>query len=594
LTATILAGDIATAGTASVTVSNPGAANPTSNVAFFSITTPVATVAFTGSSFPTLGNPEYVATGDFNNDGKLDLAVANWSSDNSVAILLGNGNGTFAPASLYPAGGQVGGVAVGDFNGDGRLDIAAADYDVAKTSILLGNGDGTFRTPVSYTVGEIPTSLVTADFNGDGALDLAIVTPLTILLGNGDGTFRAGPAMTGYGFGISTGDFNGDGIVDLATVDYGESGVVTIYLGNGDGSFQPGINYPTGPFPSTVTAADLNGDGILDLVTGDDDGAGVLIGRGDGSFGAPTTYYTGYSFGDAATVADFNGDGIPDIAVGNETANTISILLGKGDGTFQASSELFQSAVYVFSLTAGDFNNDGAMDVALGSYGVANSGGGVYASLQTNGPAVLFSQAQVIYPTQLVGTQNTISVEMTNVGKEALNISQVGVTGGQSRNFSQTNNCGGSVAVGASCDINVTFAPKDKGRLAAALVVQDNAINHQQSIPLSGIGTWMNLSPASLNFGNQKVGTDSKVRIVTLTNVGSKTVSISEIGLENINNHEFSFQSNGCGNLAAGASCTIGIQFTPTETGLQTNILGVKDNGGGVLQQTTLSGTGVN
>jgi hypothetical protein len=168
------------------------------------------------------------------------------------------------------------------------------------------------------------------------------------------------------------------------------------------------------------------------------------------------------------------------------------------------------------------------------------------------------------------------------------------MTGAQGRDFSQTNNCGTSLGIASSCGVSVTFTPRKKGARAAVLVIQDNAINREQSIPLSGTGTWMNLSPSSLDFGNQKVGTDSKMKIVTLTNVGSGPVTISQIGLENANQPQFTFQSSGCGTLAAGASCTIGIQFTPVRTGAQTNILGVQDNGGGVLQQTTLSGTGVN
>jgi hypothetical protein len=234
------------------------------------------------------------------------------------------------------------------------------------------------------------------------------------------------------------------------------------------------------------------------------------------------------------------------------------------------------------------------MDLALTAYSTVRATGGVYASLQTSGPAVLFSQAEANFPTQLTGTSSTTPLTITNVGKEALGIKQINMTGGQARDFTQTNNCGTSLAVGSSCGVNVTFTPRNKGARAAALVIQDNAINREQSIPLSGTGTWMNLSPSSLDFGNQKVGTDSKMKIVTLTNVGNGPVTISQIGLENANRPQFTFQSSGCGNLAAGASCTIGIQFTPAKTGAQANILGVQDNGGGVLQQTTLSGNGVN
>ncbi len=595
LKAQVPASDIAVAGTASVTVSNPGSAPVASNVAFFSVTTPGTTVAFTGSGFATSGNPEYVATGDFNNDGKLDLAVGNFTAANSVAVLLGNGDGTFRPASFYPAGDMSSGIAAGDFNGDGKLDLATADYYSNTISILLGNGDGTFRPPISYPTGQSPVAIVAGDFNGDGKLDLAVVTNgVSIFLGNGDGTFHSGSTLNIGAFGICVADLNGDGVLDIVTANFPQfSGSAVVALGNGDGTFQPAIAYSAGHDPVTVSAIDVNHDGILDLVMGNDDGASVLIGRGDGSFGPPTTYLTFGSLANAATAADFNGDGIPDIAVGNASQNTISILLGNGDGTFEIFPSVFQSGINVQALTVGDFNNDGAMDIALAAFGNASLGG-AYVSLQTNGPAVLFSQAALTFPTQLLGTSSAISVLVTNVGKETLNVSKIAASGPQAQDFPQRNNCSGGVAAGASCQVDVTFAPTNKGPRAATLVVQDNAIKQQQSITLTGTGTWVSLTPSGLNFGNQKVGTVSGVKQVTVTNIGTGPVAISSIGFKNLSDIQFVFQPMGCGTLAAGASCTIGVQFAPTRTGSFPNVLQVKDNGGGGVQQTTLSGTGVN
>jgi hypothetical protein len=162
----------------------------------------------------------------------------------------------------------------------------------------------------------------------------------------------------------------------------------------------------------------------------------------------------------------------------------------------------------------------------------------------------------------------------------------------QAHDFTQANSCGTSVAAGARCSIDVTFTPHGKGDRAAALVVQDNAINHQQSIPLLGVGTWMNLSPPFLNFDPQKVGTVSPPMTLTLANIGTGAVTISSISLQALFDSQFR-QTNNCGNsIAAGATCLISVQFAPTMTGSFADAVGVKDNGGGVTQQASLSGTG--
>ena len=215
-----------------------------------------------------------VAVGDFNRDGKPDLAVTSAFS-NSVSIHLGNAapnSGTFQPAVYYVIGAYPRSVAVGDFDQDGRLDLAVANEGSFTVSILLGNGDGTFHASdsPSFAAHLHPAFVAVGHFNADGFLDLVVVNEfsddVSILLGNGNGTFRSvvNYAVVGTGStGAAVGDFNRDGKIDLAVASYNSN--ISVLLGNGDGTFQPAIFYPAGAGPYSVAVGDFNGDGKPDL-----------------------------------------------------------------------------------------------------------------------------------------------------------------------------------------------------------------------------------------------------------------------------------------------------------------------------------------
>jgi hypothetical protein len=148
------------------------------------------------TSYPVGTSPAAIAVGDFNGDGKVDIAVANSGSDD-VSILLGNGDGTFQPAVNYSAGNSPTDIAVGDFNGDGKLDLAVfqsgANGGTVSVSILLGNGDGTFQAPKTLALTASLAFMAIADFDGDKKTDLVVCDSanLDIFIGNGDGTFQA-------------------------------------------------------------------------------------------------------------------------------------------------------------------------------------------------------------------------------------------------------------------------------------------------------------------------------------------------------------------------------------------------------------------
>jgi hypothetical protein len=329
--------------------------------------------------------PSAVATGDLNGDGKVDLAAVN-SADNTVSILLGNGDGTFKAHVDYPAGATFGrrgwGVTPGDFNGDGKLDLAVGSYcsncnTSASVSILLGKGDGTFPTHVEHSSGGPygAGAVTTGDFNRDGKLDLVFPNTFegtfSILLGRGDGTFqhRASYAAGLYPKSVATADFNGDGKLDLAVTNDG-SHTVSILLGNGNGTFQTHIDYATGSGPHQVAIGDFNGDGNLDLAVANLDAStvSILLGNGDGTFKAHEDYATDSDPISVAT-GDFNGDGKLDLAVASLAKNAVSILLGNGDGTFLSRVD-YATVSGSRSVVVGDFNRDGKPDLA-----VANTSG---------------------------------------------------------------------------------------------------------------------------------------------------------------------------------------------------------------------------
>jgi hypothetical protein len=370
LKAAILRSDVANATSVSLTVFNPSPGGGVSNPVLLPVTPPIATVSFSAHDWGTGTSPVAMAIGDFNEDGKEDLAVANQGA-NTVSILLGNGNGTFTPGAGASTGNQPSAVAVGDFNGDGHTDLVVGNTVDSTLTILLGDGKGGFTAAPALVNSVNPVSVAVGDFDADGRLDLAVanssINTISIFLGNGDGTFRATSTPTlqlqSPSF-IALADFTGDGVPDLAIAN--QSGnTITIARGRGDGTFVTSSTVTTGSTPVWVGVADLNGDAKQDLavVNRGSSTVSIFLGNGNGTFQAGTDNATGTGPSSVA-IGDVNGDGILDLIVANGISNNVSVLLGSGGGAFNAQATSATNTGPA-SVAIGDFDANGKLDLAV-------------------------------------------------------------------------------------------------------------------------------------------------------------------------------------------------------------------------------------
>jgi len=326
--------------------------------------------------------PLSIVSADFNGDGNLDLAVADFGTG-VIKILLGKGDGTFTFGKSFSVPAFVSNLAVGDFNGDHKLDLAVVEYGgtgLSGMAIFLGNGDGTFKDSGFYQLGVEALSAAVADFSGDGHLDIAVTNEgnngngnVMVFFGKGDGTFRKPTIynLPNYPYSVAAADLNGgDGYADLVVAQAGSVGSVTVLLNAGGGKFRKAGVYAVRGGPTNVAIADLNHDGIPDLAVATFEAVGVLLGKGGGKFGNAVLYSTksisqeGNPY--AVVVADFNGDGIPDIATVVDASSISGLFYGKGNGTFGPVVPIrLKSAASGDAITTGSYDRDRPLDLTI-------------------------------------------------------------------------------------------------------------------------------------------------------------------------------------------------------------------------------------
>ncbi|MEG4021533.1 DUF4347 domain-containing protein, partial [Microcoleus sp. S13C4] len=502
-------------------------------------------------------NPYSIATGDFNVDGKPDLAVTNQGSD-TVSILLGNGTGGFNPAPIPTlAVSSPTAIAIGNFNNDNFPDLAVVGSGTGGAlSIFLGNGTGGFGSPTQYPTGVSPISVAVGKFNGDNFSDVAVVNAspgstsgtVTILLANSSGSgalnFNTNLSAQSIPAFMTVGDFNGDTFSDLA-VPNSLSNTISVFLANGTGGFGAATNLAAGTNPNSIANGDFNGDTFLDLAvvyTGSNN-VSILLGNGTGSFGAATNFSAGTGL-QGIVANDFSGDGKLDLAVGSTSG--AAILVGNGSGGFSTPIN-FAAGTDTTSIIGGNFNADTLPDLAVAN----NSSNNVSVFLNTPN-TVNFGAAT--YPGTEATTDTVVNIPVTLSGGTPLSDVTVPIVIDPSSTATQNS--------------DYTFSPTSiifpAGATGAALTQNVAVTIKPDNLP-------ENAETAILNFGTIIGGVAGTTKQTTLTIAANGTVSYAIAA--------------GTASIPEGNTGTKPLTFTATRSG---------NTGGASSVNYTIAGTAKN
>jgi hypothetical protein len=330
-----------------------------------------------------------VAVGNFNRDSHPDLAVVG----QNVAVLLGKGAGDFGKAKHFAAGRVPSGVAVGKLNRDTNPDLAVANFQSGDVSVLLGNGSGGFRAAKNFAVGSVshPRSVAIGNLNGDSHRDLAVInhfgtsdpiSRVSVLLGRGGGSFRKAKNFAVdtrqniFSPAVEIGRLNGDSHPDLAVANRSHDDV-SILIGRGDGTFGAARNFAAGDGPTSIVIGNFNSDSRPDLAVANynSNNVSVLLGRRGGSFRTAKNFAVGLHPTSVA-IGHLGGGSRRDLAVTNQNSNNVSVLLGKGKGFFRSATgyPLRPRPANPQSVAIGNFNGDSRPDLAVATEGSRTHG----------------------------------------------------------------------------------------------------------------------------------------------------------------------------------------------------------------------------
>jgi hypothetical protein len=480
-----------------------------------------------------------VALGDFNGDGKPDLAIA--ASD--LKVRMNNGSGAFGNAASYPTPSYATGVAVGDFNGDGKLDLVTSNFNTGDASVFLNNGTGTFATAVTYPAHTSPYAIAVGDVTGDGKLDLVVANrdsnDVSLIRGIGNGTFGATsnyPAGTAP-FGITTGDFNNDGRADVAVANH-DSADVSVLISAGAtlgsaASYNPGVNV------YNIITADFDADGKVDIgtVSVDSNRAYILLGTGTGTFGTPSSYFTsGSSNPNGIGAADYNNDGRLDFATANYTAGNVSIFLNTcvppptitdvspvsgpatGGQAVTITGTLLTGATSVkFGATNGTITNNTATSITVTS--PAHAVGAVNVVVTTPGGTATATNA---YTYLAVPTITTVAPTAGPIagGQTGVVITGTSLTGASAVTFGGT---AATITGNTSTSITVTTPAHAAGTVDVAVTVTLGSVTSTGAYTYADVPTFTSMNPTSGPAGGGQAG-------VVLTGTNLATASAVTFG----------------------------------------------------------------